>query len=204
MKKWECTVCGYIHTGEEPPEQCPLCSAPREMFQEVIEEQDTSPETPASPEQQETSPPSPLATLIMKLHLHPIAVHTPNGVLPIALVFMLIAVFFGIELLEPVAFFNMLFVLITLPVVFFTGFIEWQNRYSGALTSLFKVKIIASLVVAVLLTILVVWRLAVPTILSEPTPLRWVFVGLSLVTVGAVGLAGHMGGKLVFGARDNA
>lgn len=35
MKKWKCGVCGYIHTGDEPPAKCPICGAPREMFEEV-------------------------------------------------------------------------------------------------------------------------------------------------------------------------
>jgi len=35
MKKWRCTVCGYIHYGEQPPEKCPMCGAPREKFEEV-------------------------------------------------------------------------------------------------------------------------------------------------------------------------
>jgi len=35
MKKWRCTVCGYIHSGEFPPEKCPNCGAPREKFIEV-------------------------------------------------------------------------------------------------------------------------------------------------------------------------
>lgn len=25
MKKWRCTTCGHIHTGDTPPEQCPVC-----------------------------------------------------------------------------------------------------------------------------------------------------------------------------------
>ena len=32
MKRWECTICGYIHEGEEPPERCPVCDAPKELF----------------------------------------------------------------------------------------------------------------------------------------------------------------------------
>ena len=32
MKKWICTVCGYVHHGEEPPDFCPMCGAPKEMF----------------------------------------------------------------------------------------------------------------------------------------------------------------------------
>ena len=25
MKKWVCTVCGYVYEGENPPEKCPQC-----------------------------------------------------------------------------------------------------------------------------------------------------------------------------------
>jgi len=34
MKKWVCTVCGYIHEGEEAPAVCPVCGAPAEKFME--------------------------------------------------------------------------------------------------------------------------------------------------------------------------
>jgi|YNPNPStandDraft_1061719.scaffolds.fasta_scaffold00940_6 rubrerythrin len=30
--KWRCGVCGYIHDGEQAPEQCPNCRAPKEKF----------------------------------------------------------------------------------------------------------------------------------------------------------------------------
>ena len=32
MKKWECTVCGYIHEGPEPPDECPVCGADKSQF----------------------------------------------------------------------------------------------------------------------------------------------------------------------------
>ena len=35
MKKWKCTVCGYIHTGDQPPDPCPICGAPKEKFVEL-------------------------------------------------------------------------------------------------------------------------------------------------------------------------
>lgn len=34
MKKWVCSVCGYVHEGDNPPEKCPQCSAPAEKFSE--------------------------------------------------------------------------------------------------------------------------------------------------------------------------
>ncbi len=32
MKKWECSVCGYIHEGDFPPEICPVCGASSDKF----------------------------------------------------------------------------------------------------------------------------------------------------------------------------
>ena len=37
-KKWRCTVCGYVHTGDNPPEKCPLCKAPASKFVEIKED----------------------------------------------------------------------------------------------------------------------------------------------------------------------
>ena len=33
MKAYVCKVCGYIHFGEEAPEKCPQCGAPKEQFE---------------------------------------------------------------------------------------------------------------------------------------------------------------------------
>lgn len=30
--KWKCTVCGYIHEGDAPPEKCPICGADSTFF----------------------------------------------------------------------------------------------------------------------------------------------------------------------------
>ncbi len=34
MKKFVCSVCGYVHEGENPPEKCPQCGAPASKFRE--------------------------------------------------------------------------------------------------------------------------------------------------------------------------
>jgi predicted nucleic acid-binding Zn-ribbon protein len=108
MKKWRCTVCGYIHTGDEPPEICPVCGADRSKFVEVTDAADNNPSkipqteaTAAPASSSAASPPgknyagkdtrakeipvkrSRLDTandLMSKHHLHPISVHVPNGV----------------------------------------------------------------------------------------------------------------------------
>ena len=39
LKKFKCTVCGYIYEGEELPEdyKCPICGAGADKFVEITE-----------------------------------------------------------------------------------------------------------------------------------------------------------------------
>ena len=34
MKKFVCTVCGYVHEGDAAPAECPVCHAPADKFKE--------------------------------------------------------------------------------------------------------------------------------------------------------------------------
>lgn len=36
-KKFKCKVCGYVHEGNEAPQQCPICNAPKSEFEEIVE-----------------------------------------------------------------------------------------------------------------------------------------------------------------------
>ena len=35
MKKFVCTVCGYVHEGDTPPAECPICHVGADKFKEV-------------------------------------------------------------------------------------------------------------------------------------------------------------------------
>ena len=37
MKKFVCSVCGYVYEGEQAPDFCPQCKAPKEKFVEQVE-----------------------------------------------------------------------------------------------------------------------------------------------------------------------
>ena len=39
MKKFVCTVCGYVYEGENPPAQCPVCHVGADKFKELVGEQ---------------------------------------------------------------------------------------------------------------------------------------------------------------------
>ena len=207
MKKWECTVCGYIHTGETPPDECPMCGAEKSKFIEVTEAaaDSSGPET-SSPEAkaqvvEEAGPFDKIADLILKNHFHPITVHTPNGIIPVVVIFLILAIFFQLPSFELAAFYNLVFVLFALPPVLFSGYVEWTKRYRGARTSVFFTKIACGVVVLTTLTILVVWRIINPEVASPESSSRWIFLLVNLVMLGAVGLAGHLGGKLAFSNR---
>jgi len=256
VKKWRCTVCGYIHTGDEPPEKCPVCLAPAAMFEPVIEEEDIKekekvatprhrctvcgylhsedqpPEscpvcgakanmfvevdakgralsnvTQDSPAPQEKVPAvkktlmSRLGDLALDLHLHPITVHFPNGILPVVVGFLLLSVFMDIISLGEAAWYNLIAVLLMLPPVLLTGFLEWQKRYRGAKTPLFIVKIFCAVVVLGAVNVLVFWRLLDPGVLGTESPYRNIYLVVAGIMLAAAGIAGHLGGKLVFGAR---
>lgn len=212
-KRWRCSVCGYVHTGSEPPEKCPVCDAPKKMFVEIdadgkalgeinLEEDDPSMAHLTGKGQEKSSSLfDKFANLSLKLHLHPITVHFPNGILPAVVVFLGLSVYFNIVSLETAAYYNLIFVLLMLPMVLLTGFLEWQKRYRGIKTAIFITKIICSLIVLGAVNVLVLWRLLDPTVMAEGSPTRFVYLGIAVGMLAAVGIAGHLGGKLVFGAR---
>lgn len=213
VKIWRCGVCGYVHTGVEPPEKCPICEAPKKMFVEIdadgkvlgtidIEDADLAMAGLTEKGQKKSfSLFDQFAKLSLKLHLHPITVHFPNGILPAVVVFLALSVYFNIVSLETAAYYNLIFVLLMLPMVLLTGFIEWQKRYKGIKTPIFIIKITCSLIVLALVNVLVFWRWLDPGVMAEGSPTRLIYLGIAAVMLAAVGLAGHLGGKLVFGAR---
>ena len=38
MKKFVCSICGYVHEGDSAPEKCPICKAPASKFNEMAGE----------------------------------------------------------------------------------------------------------------------------------------------------------------------
>jgi len=222
MKKWQCTVCGYIHEGEEPPEICPVCGADKSKFIEFVETgekpaEDTNKETKSQDPSDQTSksshdpnvqPPKPsapgffsyenLTNLMVKHHLHPITVHFPNGIIPMAVAFIFLAAIFQLADLSQASFYSMIFVVLTLPAALFTGYIGWQKKYQGAMTRIFKIKIISALVVTVVAVIVVLWHLIAPESFQNSAGGRTLFLLLHLILLAATGIAGFIGGKLVF------
>jgi rubredoxin len=204
MKKWECTICGYIHIGDEPPEQCPRCGADRSKFVEVTAEEPLQTQSEEAPQTETTGTSSPqsifdrVAGLMVKQHAHPISVHIPNGVLPVAVVFIFLAAFFHLESLGLAAFYNMIFVVLAMPLVLFSGYIDWKKRFGGNLTKLFITKMSCGAVILLTSLIIVSWRMVDPHIALRSSAGRGLFLFTHLIMLSAAVVAGYCGGKLVF------
>ena len=220
MKYWQCPVCKYIHEGDEPPEECPICGVPGSEFVEIDKpdgsESRKNKEEASTPEIEEPAVTSTTVSetpvldepveekgiigqierLLVKHHAHPVSVHTPNGVLPMAVILYILAWLFNSKALANAAMISQIFVLLSLPVVIYTGTVEWRRKYLGATTTIFKIKIIAAALTTVTCIITLAWYLIDPGILNSGK--SGVFILLNVLMLGCAGVAGHIGGKLVF------
>jgi len=207
-KRWKCTVCGYIHTGPEPPRECPVCGALAKMFLELDENGKEIGSLPVEEEgpivlEEPTSPSlfNFFTSQLVRHHFHSISVHFPNGILPVVVIFLAIAIYFNLPSLDTAAFYNLIAVLLALPLVLLTGYLEWQKRYKGIKTAIFITKISCALVVLASTNVLVFWRILDPGVIAADSPTKWIYLGIAGLMLGAAGLAGHLGGKLAFGSR---
>ncbi|MFC1489351.1 rubredoxin-like domain-containing protein [Thermodesulfobacteriota bacterium] len=209
MKRWECTVCGYIHEGDEPPQKCPVCGADKSMFVLLEPEQEAREETDSiKPETQEAEPvpelpvselqKNPLFGQMVKHHVHPVSVHIPNGVLPVAVIFIVLSAVFNLSGLSQAAFYNLVFVVVSMPLVLFSGYLEWQMKYGGNFTTLFVIKMTSAGIVVVTAIVLVVWLYIDPQVAVSSSSGRMSFLIVNFIMLAAAGTAGFYGGKLVF------
>ena len=204
MKKWKCLICKYLHEGDAPPDKCPVCKAPASKFVEAEPAFSEADARAGESRTQTSAPPLPreskirdgVADLLSRRHAHPISVHFPNGVLPVALMMFLLAWIFDAATPATAGFYNIVFVTLSLPIVIFTGFLDWERKYKKALTPMFQIKIVAAAVVFAACVISLFWYLIDPGVVGSPQ--GWLFILLNGVAVAAAGVAGHIGGKLVF------
>jgi len=168
MKKWQCSVCNYIHEGEEPPEKCPICGADRNKFVEFTENGNAS-EDNTETGTVEVAPSTiseKITTFILANHIHPITIHGPNGIIPMAVLFLVLAAVLQLPGFGNAAYLSLIFVLLSMPPVLLSGYLTWQKKYKGAKTSVFKIKIASSCVATIILIGLIAWKTARPDILG--------------------------------------
>jgi rubredoxin/uncharacterized membrane protein len=178
-QKWKCNVCGYLHDGPEPIPRCPRCGAEGHHFIPL-----------------ERARFNLLSDLWVSFVPHAVLSHFPSGLIPTALLFLLLFLTTGSPSFGPPVFFLMAIAWLAVPFLIATGLYDWRKRFGGVRATIFYKKI--ALASALFLTGALALGLRVlhPDIVRQEGLLHGLFLGLlgamALLTV----LLGHYGGKL--------
>lgn len=192
-KSWRCVVCGYVHTGNEPPGACPVCGVDASKF-ELFEGKKTAEPTP-----QKDSGVLGLAQVMWETFiLHAVAAHFPNGLLPAAALFFALFLIQGGESLEATAFHLIFLCVVVTPVVFISGIRDWQYKYGGVRGGIFHKKIVLALIMLILGVAAVILRHSAGSWAGLEGWGQIIYVLLVAGMLGCVTMLGHYGGQLVF------
>ena len=132
------------------------------------------------------------------IHLHSMAIHYTLGLYPVAILFLGLSFLFPYDSLRSTYSYLMIVATLSVPFSDATGYLEWKEKYKGALVSIFKRKITFGLIVLGLGIITTVWHAMDPTILETKGLLRGLFLILNFAIVPCVLYLGHLGGKIIF------
>jgi uncharacterized membrane protein len=132
-------------------------------------------------------------------HIHPLFVHFPQALFPVAFASFCLYFATGVRVFESGAFVAALFGLVAAPVTTATGFFDWWNRYQAYMTSVFKIKITGAFVLMALACPAVLLRSFHPEIAGLPLGGGgWAYFGLLAACAATCVVLGYYGGKLVF------
>jgi len=184
VKRWECQVCGYIHEGDEAPEVCPVCGADRSQFVLLREDLPTS--------ARHTSR-LPRGMPSAALHLHPILVHFPNGLMPTVWLFLGLFFLTGRASFEEGAFWLVVVVFATTPLSLASGIYNWRTCYAGMHAPIFTQKIVLTIALLLFGGVAMLLRSSLPGVWSQT--IYYLCLAGMLV---CVTLLGYLGGKLIF------
>lgn len=133
------------------------------------------------------------------IYFHPIFVHFPQALFPVAFASFVLYLITGNVLFERGTYLMTVFGLIATPVTMLTGYIDWKVRYKGYMTPVFKIKIVTGFVLVGFSLSAVLLRTLVPDVSLLPlSGTGWLLAGLLAACVGSCVVEGHYGGKLVF------
>lgn len=182
VKKWKCSVCGYVQAGEEPPGLCPLCGADKSKF--ILLEQEKL---------------NLLHDLVASLRVHSVAGHFPNGLIPALHIALLCYAVTGRSSFETTAVFLLALSLAVVPISMASGLYDWRRHYAHIHAKIFFKKIILAFALLLVGTAALWIRLSHPQLWEGAgSNLRSLYLVLLSLALVLVVLLGHYGGKLVF------
>lgn len=133
--------------------------------------------------------------------LHAVAAHFPNGLIPVAVTFMLLALVTADPYSEHTVLHLLLVTFCMIPVSFISGIRDWRRNFHGAKAPIFRKKLTLAAVLFLLCGASIVLRLRHPDILSDHGVATLLYGGSLLLMLLVVTLLGHFGAKLAAQVR---
>jgi len=134
-----------------------------------------------------------------KIYTHPMFVHFPQALFPVAFASFLLYLTTGHPEFEVGAFVAVGFGTVASPATTLTGFIDWKVNYKGYMTPVFRNKIIGAFVLISLSVPALALRWLTPSITHLPlSGSGWAYAALLAGCAATCVVLGRIGGKLVF------
>ena len=127
---------------------------------------------------------------------HAIAAHFSNGLIPVAVLYLLLTLSTGNVYFEHTVEHLIVIVLMAVPVSFFSGIRDWKKKYRAAKAPIFIKKIRLSCLLFLFCASAVGIRLATPDVVNRQGIEHWLYLALLFSMLVVVTLLGHYGGKL--------
>ena len=134
----------------------------------------------------------------MDLHLHGISVHFTAALYPVAVLFMFLFLLFGKTSFLQTHFYMMVLATLSLPFSYFTGTLEWKQKYEGARLPIFTAKIYCSIAVFVIGAFSTLWLALSPGVLERGGVVMAAYILLNLSILPLVVCLGYLGAKVLY------
>lgn len=185
-KRWKCTVCGYIHEGNEPPDSCPNCGADKSKFIPLDAENSSL-----------------FHEIISAFKLHPVLAHFPGGLMPTAALFLVFYLVTKQPGIEKAAFSLVLVLTVVVPFSLGTGIHDWYKYLGKQRAPVFYKKLGLALTLLTFGLIAIALRYGQPELLATDNWQRWLYLLCLFGMLGCVGFLGHYGSLLAVQAAQS-
>lgn len=185
-KRWKCTVCGYIHEGNEPPEHCPICGADKTKFIPLDAEDNSL-----------------FHEMISVFKFHPVLAHFPGGLMPTAAIFLVLYLITKQPDIEKAAFWLVLVLTLVVPLSIGTGIHDWIKYFGNKRAPVFYKKLGLALTLLTLGLLATALRYEHSSLLMTDSWHRWLYLLCLLGMLISVSFLGHYGSILAFQAAQS-
>jgi hypothetical protein len=136
--------------------------------------------------------------------LHIVASHFVNGLLPVALLFLLLAGATGDPSFEHTVIHLVTVALCVIPLSLLSGIRDWRIKFHGGKATIFYRKITLAIILFALCLATVGIRFSRPDLATGSGTVAWLYRGCLVAMVPVVVLLGHFGAKLASMVRQNS